>query len=145
VSNCHVRSASPLLPPAPTPPPTPPGPPSPGPGPGPHPHPHPPGDGNCSGYAAGVVLNSTNIGGDDIVSPCPAVPFPGTYAGAVQCAALCAGQIDCNAWTFHLRHGDPNWRCCQKSGLGKDGCTAAAGMWSGYKKAPRGTPQPGRA
>ena len=132
VSNCHARSASPLLPPAPTPPPTPTPPPSPGPS--PHPHPSPPGNGNCSGYAAGAVLNSTDIGGDDLVSPCPLVPsFPGTHAGAVQCGALFAGQNSCRAWTFHLKHGDAAWRCCQKSGLGKNGCTPAPGMWSGYK------------
>ena len=134
VSNCHARSASPLLPPAPTPAPTPPGPPGPGPKPPPPPPPSPPGNGNCSGHAADAVLNNTDIGGDDIVSPCPLVPFPGTYAGAVQCEALCASNTDCNAWTFHLKYGESKWRCCQKSGLGTHGCTPVAGMWSGYKQ-----------
>ena len=62
VSNCHARSASPLLPPAPAPPPV----------------PVPPASPNCSALPKGVVLNDTNIDGGDIVSPCQLVTFPGS-------------------------------------------------------------------
>ena len=46
--------------------------------------------------------------GGDMVSPCPHVAFPGTYAGALQCQAMCAASAKCVAWTFHLKGGESN-------------------------------------
>ena len=128
VSNCHARSASPLLPPAPAPPPAPPGPP-------PRPPP-PPYRNKCSleKGEVGVVLNDTDIDGGDIVSPCSLVAFPGTHAGATQCMASCAANAKCKAWTFHLKEGEKQWRCCVKDSLHPwADCRTARGMWSGVK------------
>ena len=119
-STCHARSASPLPPPAPTPVPS-------------APTPVPPAPGKaCDGLPAHTVLNETNIGGGDIVRPCPLVAYPGTYAGALQCQAKCDADDACVAWTHHHNHGDAQWRCCTKSSLGA-GCSHAANMWSGIK------------
>jgi hypothetical protein len=125
VSNCHARSSSPLAPPAPTPAPPAPTPPTPKP---PHPAPH-----TCTGEMPDVVLNNTDIGGGDMISPCPQVDFPGTYSGAVQCEASCAANSTCVAWTFHLKGHEGKWRCCIKSK--NNGCAPGNGMWSGFKKA----------
>jgi hypothetical protein len=125
VSNCHARSASPLLPPAPAPPPIPTPPPSP---PGPRPPPPPK---TCESLPVGVVLNETDIAGGDMISPCPLVSFPATYAGAAQCEAVCNTNPKCVAWTFHLKDGDTQWRCCVKDTMPK--CMQREGMWSGRK------------
>ena len=119
LSNCHARSASPLLPPAPAPPPVPPG---------PSPKPHK----GCQGEPTGVVLNNTDIGGADLIRPCPQTTFPGTYEGALQCQAACAANTKCVAWTFHLKGREKKWRCCQKDSV--PGCQGAKNMWSGLKK-----------
>jgi len=136
VSNCHARSASPLLPPAPTPPPAPPSPPSPPPSPSPSP-PSPPST-PCNSLSKGVVLKNTDIGGGDIISPCQLVAFPGTYAGAQQCAAMCsthdkANGGQCVGWTFHHKKTDNprQWRCCIKDSLQRCTVQTADVMWSG--------------
>ena len=110
VSNCHARSASPLLPPAPPPA-------LPGPQPG----------GNCD--AINAVLNDTNINGADVIRPCPLVAFPGTYQGALQCEASCRANRQCVAWLLHHKNHE-QWRCCVKNSFGH-GCTPVKGMWSG--------------
>ena len=115
VSNCHARAASPLLPPAPAPAP----PPSPAP--------------SCDTHPKGIVLNNTDISGGDMVRPCQLVSFPGTYAGAQQCEEMCAANSKCVGWTFHLKEGDAQWRCCVKNQL--ESCSSHEGrIWSGIKQ-----------
>ena len=124
VSSCRARSASPLLPPAPAPPPAPPAPPRP-------PPPGPPSKA-CGLHRVGIVLNETDIDGDDIT--CTLVAFPRTHAGATQCQASCTGNAQCKAWTFHLKEGEKQWRCCVKNSLHPWArCRPAHGMWSGVK------------
>ena len=121
VSDCHARSASPLIPPAPAPPPTP-----------PSPAPSPPGKRGCAGEPTGVVLNDTDILGADIVSPCQQVEFPGTYQGALSCQQMCATDTACTGWTFHLKAHEKKWRCCVKSAA--PSCVTHANMWSGLQE-----------
>ena len=81
----------------------------------------------------GVVLNETNIDGADIVRPCQMVDYPDTYAGALQCQAMCDGNAKCMAWTFHRNAHEAKMRCCVKHASNR-GCRHAVGMWSGLKK-----------
>ena len=69
-----------------------------------------------------------------MVRPCSLVPFPGTYAGALQCEANCTANAKCKAWTFHLKRGDKQWRCCVKANL-FGGCVTnpKEQIWSGLK------------
>lgn len=119
VSDCHARSASPLVPPSPPPPPP------------PSPPPPSPGKQSCVGKPQGVILNNTDILGADIVSPCEQVSFPGTYQGALSCQQMCAANAKCVGWTFHHKGHEEKWRCCVKSAV--PSCVSHLNMWSGLK------------
>ena len=115
VSDCHARSASPLVPPSPAPPPAPPG---------PSPRNH-----SCAG--PGYCPERHSVPGADIVSPCEQVSFSGTYQGAVSCEQMCATNATCVGWTFHRKGHEKKWRCCMKSSV--PSCLTRSNMWSGLK------------